>query len=104
MRKLVLVFVFLSFFSLSFSKEIPFTQEDRDRLIRVGVKVKALNKRMDILQKHIDDLRTLILWDFGVLFGDMGILTGLVMWDRRSAISPVVKKTRERMFLGVCSG
>ncbi|MFN7065781.1 MAG: hypothetical protein ACK4OF_06515, partial [Aquificaceae bacterium] len=84
--------------------------EDRDRLIRLEVKVeegqKALQKQIDDLkestqkqidgvQKQIDDLRTLMLWGFGILFGGMGILIGLVMWDRRTAISPVVKKTKE---------
>ena len=98
-RVFLLLITLLSFYSLSTAKEVPFTQEDRDRLIRLEVKVeegqKALQVQINGLQKQIDDLRTLMLWGFGVLFSGMGILIGLVMWDRRTAISPVVKKTRE---------
>lgn len=110
MRKFLLAIILLSFLDLALAKEVSFTQEDRDRITRLEVKVeegfKAVNQRIDDVnkriddlkestQKQIDDLRTLILWGFGVLFSGMGILIGLVMWDRRTAISPVVKKTRE---------
>ncbi len=93
------MFFFLSFLNLALAKEVPFTQEDRDRLIRLEEGQKFLQKQIDDLkistQKQIDDLRTLMLWGFGILFGGMGILIGLVMWDIRTAISPVVKKTKE---------
>jgi len=99
MRRFLFAFSFLGFLSLALAKEVPFTQEDRDRLIRLEVKVeegqKALQVQINGLQKQIDDIRTLMLWGFGVLFSGMGILIGLLMWDRRTAISPVVKKTRE---------
>ncbi len=102
-RFFVLMLMLLTFV---FSREVPFTQEDRDRLRNVEIKVerlevkveegqKALQRQIDGLQKQIDNLRTLMLWGFGVLFSGMGILIGLVMWDRRTAISPVVKKTKE---------
>ncbi|MFN3947649.1 MAG: hypothetical protein ACK4LA_06120 [Aquificaceae bacterium] len=76
MRKLfLLAIVLLSFYGLSIAKEVPFTQEDRDRLIRV-----------EALEKQIDELRTLMLWGFCILFSGMGILIGLV---RRTTISPI---------------
>ncbi|MFN7065549.1 MAG: hypothetical protein ACK4OF_05330 [Aquificaceae bacterium] len=107
MKALFIFILLLSAFS--FSREMPFTQEDRDRLIRLEEGLKATNQRIDDLNKRIDDvnrriddvnrrieeLQTLILWGFGILFGGMGILIGLVMWDRRTAISPVIKKTKE---------
>ena len=37
-------------------REIPFTQDDRDRLIRVEAKIDALDKRMDGLDKRIDGM------------------------------------------------
>ncbi|MBI5187623.1 MAG: hypothetical protein HZA07_00900, partial [Nitrospirae bacterium] len=43
----------------------------------------------------ISDLKTFMLWGFGILFGGMGILIGFVIWDRRTALSPVVRKNRE---------
>lgn len=84
-------------FSSSFilAREIPYTQEDRDRLIRVEEGLNAVNKRIDDMNKRIDDLReeirdlkNFMLWGFGILFGGMGILIGLVIWDRRTALSP----------------
>ncbi|MFN3870037.1 MAG: hypothetical protein ACK4MW_00920, partial [Aquificaceae bacterium] len=88
MRELfLLIIALLSFCSFSTAKEVPFTQEDRDRLIRVEVKVeegqKALQKQIDDLkettqkqisdlkesiQRQIGELRTLMLWGFGILF------------------------------------
>ncbi|MFN7064705.1 MAG: hypothetical protein ACK4OF_00950 [Aquificaceae bacterium] len=58
MRKLILVLLV----SIAFAKEVPFTQEDRDRLIRLEVKVEALDKRMDFLQKQMADLKTVGFW------------------------------------------
>lgn len=88
------------------AREMPFTQEDRDRLVRVEAKVEALEKRMDegfrSTDRRIDDLRDevrdvkdFMLWGFGILFGGMGLLIGFVIWDRRTALAPAVKKNKE---------
>ncbi len=87
----------------SYAKEISFTQDDRDRLIRLETKVeegtKSLEKRMlegqNSLQRQLDDLKTFMLWGFGIFFGGMGLLIGFVIWDRRTALAPAVKKTEE---------
>jgi len=101
-----------------------FTEKDRERLIRMETKVeegqRALQKQIDALrettlqqinelrgtsqrqtdglqlsfQRQIDDLRTFLLWGFGILFGGMGLLIGFVIWDRRTALEPVAKKCR----------
>ncbi|MBA7659542.1 hypothetical protein ES703_67523 [subsurface metagenome] len=55
-----------------------FTQEDRERLIRLDVKVEEGQKA---LQNQIDNLQTFLLWGFGILFGGMGVLIGFVIWD-----------------------
>lgn len=102
-----------------------FSQEDKERLIRLETKVeegqKALQRQIDGLsnttqrqldaltatthrqieglsvglQRQIDDLRTLLLWGFGILFGGMGLLIGFVIWDRRTALEPVIRKYRD---------
>jgi hypothetical protein len=36
-----------------------------------------------------------MLWGFGILFGGMGILIGFVIWDRRTALAPVIRKNKE---------
>ncbi len=109
-RKRILILIILgsllNIANFSYAKEIPFTQDDRDRLIRLETKVdegqKALNQRIDDINQRIDDLReevkdlkTFMLWGFGILFGGMGILIGFVIWDRRTALAPAVKKNKE---------
>lgn len=66
-----------------------------ESLANIRGDIKALDAGQKALQKQIDDLRTLILWGFGILFGGMGILIGFVIWDRRTALSPVIRKNRE---------
>ena len=97
--------VFCSNYSAAQSNEIPFTQQDRDRLIRLEVKVEAIDKRIDDLRidfnQHFDDLLTIMLWGFGILFGGMGLLIGFVLWDRRTTLAPVIKENQamKRVFL-----
>ena len=66
-----------------------------ERLTRLEEGQKALNQRIDDvntgLGKRIDDLRGLI-W---VMLTAMFALFGFVIWDRKTALSPVIKKTRE---------
>ncbi len=73
-----------------------FTQEYRNRITRLEVKVeegfKAVNQRIDDINRRIEKLQTLMPWGLGVLFSGIGILIGLVIWDRRPTISPVVEK------------
>jgi len=91
---------------ISFGQEVPYTQEDRERLIRLDTKVeegqKAINQRIDDVNLRINDLRdemrdlkTFMLWGFGIMFGAMGGLITIVIWDRRTAISPVVKRNKQ---------
>lgn len=54
-----------------------------------------LKEGQKALQRQIDDLKTLMLWGFGILFGGMGMLIGFVLWDRRTALAPAVNKTIE---------
>ncbi len=60
---------------------------------------RGLNKRIDDLKSdlggRIDDLRGLVLWGFGVLFAGMFTLIGFVIWDRRSALAPAIRKNKE---------
>ncbi len=103
MRMVALV---LMLFAIALAKEVPFTQEDRDRIRNVELKVERLEEGQKYLQKQIDELkkdtqrqfdelRTFLYWGFGILFGGMGILIGFVIWDRRTAVEPVARKIKE---------
>ena len=88
------IIIFLLLFSTCISTtainaaEVSFTQEDRDRLIRLEIKqdegFKATNQR-------IDDLRDLVY----IVIGGMLGLIGFVLWDRRSALAPAIRKNKE---------
>jgi len=100
--KVILILIILCFFNgatFSYEKEVPFTQEDRDRIIRLEAKVeeglKSVNQRIDDINKRIDELRDFLLWGFGLLFGGMGLLIGFVLWDRRTALAPAISKNKE---------
>ncbi len=101
-----LVALILMLFAITLAKEVPFTQEDRDRIRNVELKVERLEEGQKYLQKQIDELkkdtqrqfdelRTFLYWGFGILFGGMGILIGFVIWDRRTAVEPVARKIKE---------
>jgi len=81
------------------------TQRDDEiieRLIRLETQMAAMNEKFEIqmtaMNGRIDDLRSLV---YVVLGGIMTLICGLlammgyVMWDRRTVITPVVKKTKE---------
>jgi len=40
-------------------------------------------------------MRDFLLWGFGLLFGGMGLLIGFVLWDRRTALAPAIRKNKE---------
>jgi len=66
-----------------------------ERLTRLEEGQKSLQNQISGIQNQINGLRNLILGGFAVIFAGMFSLIGFVMWDRRSAISPVINKTRE---------
>jgi hypothetical protein len=91
----------------AYAADSSFTQADRDRMIRVETKVdeglKAVNQRIDDMKsdmnRRFEQMQTFMLWGFGILFGlffsGMGFIMGFVLWDRRTALAPAVRKTKE---------
>jgi hypothetical protein len=88
---------------------VPYTLEDRDRLIDVEVTLKELrisqdrrfeqvdkrfeqvDKRFERIDKRFDDLNNFIMWGFGVIFAGIFALIGFVLWDRRTALAPAIR-------------
>ena len=102
MKKILLILVVMAITTnalSAYARDVSFTQEDRDRIIRLEEGQKSLQRQIDDLktstQRQFDNLYTLILWGFGILFGGMGILIGFVLWDRRTALAPAIKKNKE---------
>lgn len=104
MKKALVIFLFALIFhvmiisSESLSREVPFTQEDRDRLIRLEVKVEEINKRFEQIDKRFeqmdkrfDDLRTFLWIITGIFTTIMVANIGFAYWDRRT----IIKKAKE---------
>ncbi|MEM1986709.1 MAG: hypothetical protein QXQ24_08235 [Nitrososphaeria archaeon] len=73
----VLVVFLLIVNTIAFTKETSFTQEDRDRLVRVEVKLTEMDKRLEFMQN-------LMIAMIGVFGGLCGVFVGLLLWDRRT--------------------
>ena len=84
------------------ANEISYTLEDRDRLIKVEANVEQIVKRFEQVDKRfeqidnrIERLENVMMWGFGLLFTTMIGLVGFVLWDRRTALSPAIRESRE---------
>jgi tetrahydromethanopterin S-methyltransferase subunit G len=81
------------------AKEIPYSLEDRERLTRLEVKVeegfKSVNQRIDGLDKRIDGLQGLMYVVIGAVIAQTIGIVGFVLWDRRSALAPAIRKNKE---------
>jgi hypothetical protein len=45
------------------------------------------------LNRRIDELRQFMLWGFGVTFAGIFALIGFVLWARRTALAPAIRRT-----------
>ena len=119
MMKTFVLIILLSFILPAVSltaqeQSIPYTQADRDRLVRVETRIqeldKSLNKRIDDLDKNlnkrIDDLQSQIIrlqdkfdsyfmWGFGLVLMSIFGLFGFIIYDRRTTLAPVENKTEK---------
>jgi hypothetical protein len=114
MALFLLIVVGLSTFTFAVQENLSLSEKEIiEKLARLEEGQKGLNKRIDDLRgelkgdidglrselkgnigelgNRIDDLRSLI---YVVLAGIIALI-GFVIWDRRTALSPVISKTRE---------
>ena len=95
---LMLWSVTLSAFSQS--KAVPFTLDDRDRIIRTEEQINSLrnemNARFEASDQKIESLRNEVNakfevqnWGTGILVALMLFLLGYIIWDRRTALNPI---------------
>ncbi len=56
---------------------------------------KQMEYRFGSIQKQIDDIKEMMRWGGGLLFGSIIALITIVIWDRRTAISPAIRKNKE---------
>jgi restriction endonuclease S subunit len=119
MRKtFILLFLFILLLSCSaaFAVEIAPRISDKEiieKLSALDAKIDKVDAKIDIeianvrgdikelkagqiaLQQQIADLKDFMFWGFGILFAGMFTLVGFVLWDRRTALSPAIRKNKE---------
>ncbi len=67
------------------TKEIPFSLDDRDRIVRTEQKVESMDKRFDQLFNF--------LWAIIGIFTAMMIsIFGFAFWDRKLSLAPLKKE------------
>jgi len=98
--KRFLIFIAALFFVFGLQAQeqiIPYTQADRDRIVRVETKVEGLDKRMDDMNTKIDRLEdkfdSYFMWGFGLVLMSIFGLIGFIIYDRRTTLAPVESKT-----------
>ncbi|MCX6267408.1 MAG: hypothetical protein NTW16_08640 [Bacteroidetes bacterium] len=64
------------------TKEIPFTLDDRDRIIRTEQKVEAINQRFDAVDRRFDQLFSFLWAIIGIFTAMMVSVFGFAFWDR----------------------
>ncbi|MFO8055641.1 MAG: hypothetical protein R6U19_10850 [Bacteroidales bacterium] len=117
MKSLITILFIMFSTSLFAQEEVPFTLEDRDRLIRLEAEQKALSNEMNALrnemnarfesienefgtklgnqQGQIDDLKIMFRWGFSILITIMLFILGYIIWDRRTALNPIRKMVEQ---------
>ena len=91
----------------AWAKDVPYTLEDRDRLIKIETSLREfkesvdqrfeqVDKRFEQVDRRIERLESVIIWGFGLLFTSMMGLMGFVLWDRRTAVAPVARAIKEK--------
>ncbi|NCA84543.1 MAG: hypothetical protein EOM83_03105 [Clostridia bacterium] len=118
MKNLIAILFCLNIAAGAFAQvqEVPFTLDDRDRIMRTEEQVKSLrnemnarfeavdqrfdavNQRFDAVDQRFETMESkfdLIYWLFGVLFALILFFIGFIMWDRRTALYPIQDKTRD---------
>jgi hypothetical protein len=106
----VIAILFLLLSVVSFAQDnntpVPFTLGDRDRLMRNEQKIDALRTEMNVRFKNLDqkmDIKfesqqrqiNMIITLLFFLLGGMMLLMGLVIYDRRTAITPVQRSQKK---------
>ena len=69
-----------------------FEQVDK-RFEQVDKRFEQVDKRGDGIERRLERLESVMMWGFGLLFSSMLGLFGFVLWDRRTAFAPAIRRT-----------
>jgi len=104
MVKLLLIVLLLG---IVFPKEVPFTLEDRDRMIRLEEGQKAImqrfeqiDKRFEQVERQIDRLIDIMLAIFAGQIVLVATVIGVLIWDRRTVVKKATDDALEKFESG----
>lgn len=81
--------------------EINAVRSDLQGLIKdvrsdLQISIKDIRSDLQISIKDVrSDLQNFLLWGFGIVFAGIFALIGFVLWDRRTALAPAIRKNQE---------
>jgi len=64
---------------------IPYSQSDRDRLVRVETLVQTSQEQVNRLEDKFDGY---FMWGFGLVLMSIFGLIGFIIYDRRTTLAP----------------
>jgi peptidoglycan hydrolase CwlO-like protein len=103
----IVVGIIFYFTATAQTKEVPYTLDDRDRMIRLEEQVQSLrnemqsmrnefNAKFEALNTKIDSLHNEIVaiyWILGIFISFTLLLLGYIIFDRKKDIEPLKEKT-----------
>ncbi len=110
-RKFIYILIlYMAFLSQNiFAKEVPYTLEDRDRLMRIETSLNefkvsmdkrleefkdSVDKRFEQVDKRFEQVINFMWMLVAIFVGVTGATIGFAIWDRRSIIGPFETKLR----------
>ncbi len=100
LKYIYILVLYMTILSLNvLAKEVPYTLEDRDRLIRIETSLSefkdSVDKRFEQVDKRFEQMVNFMWMLVAVFVGVTGTTIGFAIWDRRSMIRPFETKVRE---------
>ena len=93
------ILLMTSFWLQAETKEIPFTLEDRDRIIRTEQKVESvkteMTARFEAVDKRFDQLFNFLWAIIGIFTTMMISVFGFAFWDRKISLAPLKKEDQK---------
>ncbi|MCX6280073.1 MAG: hypothetical protein NT004_18575 [Bacteroidetes bacterium] len=96
-QKIIVFYLLLTpMIGMAETKEIPFTLDDRDRIIRTEQKVESvkteINTRFEAMDKRFDQLFNFLWAIVGIFTAMMVSIFGFAFWDRKLSLAPLKKE------------
>lgn len=95
-RIIGIIFLLFPLFIKAEVKDVPFTLDDRDRIIRTEQKVEAvkteISTRFEAVDKRFDQLFNFLWAIIGIFTTMMISVFGFAFWDRKLSLAPLKKE------------